>query len=332
MPQVLAKFQQCSRLVSIECFGVVLAFFGSIAWGQESSSDMRDSGTIDVQMDIGEFVQSEFGETLIRAASGLMSEELGKDPDEAVAAVKESLGFDPVEQELRAFVTIRDIEDPLNGLVIHAEFKDSTGNLEGLLLAAPEYDSFKLGGQTIHTLSVDGQDVFIAFATSKSGSKRVVASASKDDVVDALKTLGDRNAQLGWSVPDGQFLSVKMASLPFDASDVPPPVATLTSMLDQLGFSIGEQDGDLSMRLVFDTSEEEKAMQLQQLVQGAVAMISLFSEQIREELDDEETASSVLNAAQQIVVERDGSSVEMKLSIPMAIVIQFLREEADLPL
>lgn len=331
MPQVLAKFQQCSRLVSIECFAVVLAFFGSIAWGQESASDKTD-GTINVQMDIGAFVQSEFGETLIQAASGLMSEELGKDPDEAITAVKESLGFDPVEQELRAFVMIRDIEDPLNGLVLHAEFKDSTGNLEGLLLAAPEYESFKLGGQTIHTVSVDGQDVFIAFASSKSGKKRVVASASKNDVVEALKTLGDRNTALGWSVPEGQFLSVKLASLPFDASDVPPPVATLTSMLDQLGFSLGEQDGQLSMELAFDTSDDEKAMQLQQLAQGAVAMISLFSEQIREELDDEETASSVINAAEQIVVDREGSTVEVKLAIPMEIVIQFLREEADLPL
>ncbi|MEO1527764.1 MAG: hypothetical protein AAFX06_20230 [Planctomycetota bacterium] len=328
MQRVEPQFQY-AKLLSVELFAVVLAFFGSMAWGQESSSDSTDSSTIHVQIDIGEFVTSEIGEMLTQAGAGLMGEELGKDPDEAIAAVEKSLGFDPATQKLRAVLSIKDIENPLETMTVQAEFKDSTGNLEGLLLAAPEYESFKHGEHTIHSFSLDGQDAFVGFLTSRSGKKRVVMSVTKDDVANAL----DEGAKgdLGWSIPEGQFVSVKLNSLPEEVNEV-PPLATLSSLLDHIGLSIGEEDENLTLKLAFHATEEEKAMQLQQLAQGAVAMVSLFSEQIREELDDEETATNVLNAVERIVVQRADTTVEMELSIPMSIVIQFLREEADLPL
>ena len=319
-----------ARVLSTGFLTLVFLLCGSIANAQASPSDESGDGLATVQIDIGRFMKSEIGDTLVQAAAGLMAEELGKDSEEALKAVKESIGFDPIEQELRAYITISNLDEPLKGMKLQAEFKNSTGNLEGLLLAAPKYGSMKHEGTTVHSVAVDDEtSVFVAFPSAKSGKKRVIASNSKDAVTQTIDE--GSTGELGWAVPEGQFLSIKLGAMPEEINEV-PPLAALSSLLDHVAISIGEVEESLSIQLELHASEEEKAAQLQQLAQGAVAMVSLFSEPIREELDDDETATSVLNAAEQMVVDREGTTVRVKLDLPMSIIMQFLKEEAGLPL
>lgn len=282
---------------------------------------------VSVQVDLDAFAKSKLGGLLIKAGTQLAASEMDKDPGEAMDAVIETLGFDPLKQRARLAIDVMDLEDPLAGMRAVLSMKDSTGNLEGLLLAAPGYQSIEQGDRVIHSVSPDGQPVFIAFDTASSGAKRIVAAASLETVNETLQSSAGPLSQF----PEGQFVNVQLMSLPKEVMEGTPATA-LIELLKETSLSVGEDGSNLSIRISLTANDSEKAAQIQQLAQGIIAMVGLFKEEIGRELDDEETAKQMLSVINQIIVARDGSNVTVKTSIPEETVITFLREEADLPL
>ena len=135
-----------------------------------------DSPVVAVQVDLRAFSESDLGQMLIKAGTALAAQEMEKDPEETMDAVIKSIGFNPFEQEVRLTAAVHNLEDPVDGLRVAVEMKDSTGNLEGLLLAAPEYRTTTHGDHTIHAATMEGNDVFVAFHTSASGRRRIFLS------------------------------------------------------------------------------------------------------------------------------------------------------------
>lgn len=294
------------------------------------AEEVGDAPLVSVDVDFRTFAESQFGKLLIKAGTTLAAQEMDKDPQQAEEAVLESIGFDPIAQELRFSAQVKNLEDPLKGLRVIAEFKDSTGNLEGLLLAAPEYRQSKQAGHTIHSATLDNQDVHAAFHTAESGKKRIVVASSLTTVSEALEDLQTGGAPTS-EMAEGQFACVRLRTLPRELVD-DTPVANIVRLIEEGSLSLGQREQDLFLELVLVAKQDEQAEQLQQLMQGLVAMVGLFKEEIREELDDERVANQLLPILDQLTVEREGVRLRMGTRIPASLVTDFLREEADLPL
>ncbi|MCG8648590.1 MAG: hypothetical protein MI861_02085 [Pirellulales bacterium] len=317
---------------------LVLVLAGTLISGGLVSADQRVSTrgaapVLTVQVDFSAFVKSQFGSMLIQAGSMLAAEEMEKDPQEAIKALIKSIGFDPLEQDIKLTAVIADLEEPLDGLQLDIQFKNSTGNLEGLLLAVPGYRSSRHDDHTVHTVTIDNQDIFIAFHTDPSGKKQVFVSGSQSDVTRRLDALGDESASdaAAWKMPEGQFVNVQLTSLPADLIE-DTPLTNIAQLINESSLSLGEADNDLVAQVTLTATEEERAIQLQQLAQGAVAMVGLFREEIRQELADEASADTVLPVLDQISVQRVGKTVTIQTKVSKTAVVLFLREEADLPL
>ncbi|XZE54090.1 hypothetical protein SH139x_000038 [Planctomycetaceae bacterium SH139] len=281
-----------------------------------------------MQIDLKGFAKSKIGGLLIQAGTQLAAAEMDKDPNEAMSAVIEALGFDPLGQDARLAIDVLDIENPLNGLTAVLSLKNSTGNLEGLLLAVPGYKSLTHEDRVIHSLSPDGRaSYFIAFANSPTGEKQIVAAASLEDLLEKLRTQSGESVAL----PAGQFANIQLHSPPQEMIEE-TPLAALVDLLEATSVSIGEEGNHLVVRISLTANDEEKANQLQQLAQGVIAMVSLFKEEISQELDDEETAKQVLSVIKQIKIQREGANVTVETRVPEQTIINFLREEAELPL
>ena len=319
------------RLRIITAFAIVFAS-GPLASARDWTAEKEGDPVVAVHVDVGAFANSEVGQLLLEAGTKIAAGEMEKDPDEVMDAVIKSLGFNPFEQDAKLTARISDLEEPLDGLQLTLQLKNTTGNLEGFLLAAPGYRSGKHGDQTIHTVDLDGEEVSIGFHTSGSGTKRIVAASSHEIVTDAMDALEKPNASADneWKMPDNQFIHVQLMSLPEELSEE-PPISGIAQLLRESSLSLGEIDEDLQFKITLVAKEKEKAVQLQQLAQGVVAMASLFKEEIREELDDE-GAESVLGILDQITIDREGTKVTVQSRIPRDTMIRFLREEADLPL
>jgi hypothetical protein len=111
-----------------------------------------------------------------------------------------------------------------------------------------------------------------------------------------------------------------------------PPFAGIGRMVTDCSLSLREEENDLVVKINLATKSEDQATQLQQLAQGAVAMMGLFKEEIRRELKGDDVASRVIPVLDQIQVSRDESDVTIVTKIPESLIIEFLRKEADLPL
>ncbi|MEM6470217.1 MAG: hypothetical protein AAF802_11730 [Planctomycetota bacterium] len=287
-----------------------------------------------VQVDFQAFADSSLGQQIIAAALKMAGDQLGQERD-VMGAIRESLGFDPFTQNIKIRMSILDIEDSLNDTHVMLTMAKSTGNLEGMLLAAPGYESKSVSGQTVHSLDIDGQQVFIAFGQATSGDKQVAVSSSQAAVVAMMKTPMDTKSPLAsnmqWKVPAGQFLVVAPSQIPNELVE-DTPLKNITPLISSAFLSLGQHEDMLKATFRLDAIEEPKALQIQQLAQGIVAMASLFQNEIAEELDGDEMADIVVPVLQSMKVERSKNSVNVSTQVPTNAVIEFLRAEAGLPL
>ncbi|MEM6472204.1 MAG: hypothetical protein AAF802_21760 [Planctomycetota bacterium] len=284
---------------------------------------------VTVEIDLAAFHESDLGKSLIEAGAKLAAQQMEKDPEEAMSALIESLGFDPIKQELHVSLSVSDLDDPLEDMTVDVQLKDSTGNLEGLLLAAPGYEVAEVGGQKIHSVSMDGQPFHITFCDGANGKKHVIAAPSPEIVTAAAKAAASGSASD--RAGDGEMILVQLHQMPEEVAEV-PPVANIAGMIMESNLAIKDVDDDLILSINLTADTEERAKQLQQLVQGAVAMVGLFKEEIQNELQGEEVASAMISVLDKINVDLQETKVSIIASIPESLIMTFLREEADLPL
>ena len=312
---------------------IVVMILGNLSTFAQDSVPKTESA-VTIQVDLAEFGKSKIGGLLIKAGSSLAAKELEQDPDQAIKSVHKSLGFDPIEQEIKLVVRVGNLHSPEEDVLAVAELKDTTGNLEGFLLAAPGYQSRKHNGHNVHHIDTGDQRVTVAFHTAPQGKKHVIASFSEDVVTRLLDQIdsGASSQHLGAkTLPAGRFIDVDLSQVPTELlSDT--PMQHISELLRNASLMIGEADDALTAQLLLEASSDEKATQLQQLAQGVVAMTALFKEPIRKELDQEENAEEIMEILDGLSVERKGEKVSIEVSVPEPMVIRFLKEEADLPL
>jgi|GEM_PF-3525378 len=291
----------------------------------------------EVRLNVAAVQDTKVGSKLIRAVKRLAAEEIGDDldPEKAFESFEEALGFDPMEEVRSIRLFGNSFEDPEKGIQAVIEMKNTTGNVEGLLLALPGYDSSEHGKHAIHSVAPD--DKHRAFgAIHETSPKHIVIATNKDRVEDMLDSLDDRRSSSPSdrerdrkSSRDGASLvAVRLLQLPKQLEDMDGPPKTILKMVKQASLHIREYGEDLEVEVNVEADTEKHAEQIHQLAKGAAAMVSLASETE----EDEEELQMVARVLETLETEHDGNSVNMSVKLPQELVLEFLREEADLPI
>lgn len=284
-----------------------------------------------VQVDIASFRKTNLGEKLLQLTKDMAAQELEGDADELMAKLTESLGFNPLEEIRTLTLMGTSYEEPTDDLRLAIQMGKTAGNIEGLLLALPGYTAEEKDGHTIHSVEMDDMRVYAAFQTAADGNKSIVASTKQSDVLEILSATEGRTAgksrQISWVVPVGTFAQLQIIEFPSDVLEEGPP-ANIIKMLKEVSLTLGESKDDFVVDLLLTTIDEKRAEQLQQLIQGLKAMVSLF----KDEIGDDEQAIAAMSMAEGVTVERMGTDVTVQASVPQQAIIKLLREEMDLPL
>jgi len=277
-----------------------------------------------VQLDLDAFRASRVGSQLFEAATQAAMNELGDD-EEKLDQVREALGFDPLT-EIHGFTLFgSDFDSPEDDLQVVIRMGKTTGNLEGMVLALPEYESSDYGDHIIHSAQPDDDmQVFAVIYEDNDGNHSVVAATRRAAVEKMLDTMSEEISVAPQLAP-GAFLSVNILELPMDQIG-DGPQENIAKLLRQISLTVSEADENFAIHLSLSTEDEQKAEQLRQMAQGVVAMIGF----VQDEGDDD--LKMVQELLRGLTVQRDEATITLDLEIPTEKVIEFLREEADLPL
>ncbi|MFN3192542.1 MAG: hypothetical protein ACE361_18665 [Aureliella sp.] len=298
-----------------------------ITCGQAPSSSIADDGDADakfvVQLDLRAFRKTEIGSTLLNSIEAMAAQEIGSEGDDVLAKVEEAVGFDPLEEIQSIVIRGNDFESPEDNLDIMIQLGETSGNLEGLALAAPGYESEEHGKYTIHRMSEGDMEAFATIHTDSKGDKCVVATTKRSRLMDLLESMGGRST--GKRLASGVFAHVELLKFPKEVYEQ-DQAANVVRMIKRLYVDVGQKGDELQVDLVLAAQKEKQAEQIKQLADGAKAFVGLF----KDEIGDDEDAQMVLSLLERLTVERDEKQVKVHFAVPESMVKDLLHEEMDL--
>ncbi|MEM8735264.1 MAG: hypothetical protein AAGG44_13620, partial [Planctomycetota bacterium] len=276
-----------------------------------------------VQLDLRAFRKTEIGSALLKNVERMAAEEIGSEGDDVLAKVEEAVGFDPLEEIQSIVIHGNDFESPEENLDVMIELGDTSGNLEGLVLAAPGYEAEEHDDYTIHRVSEGDMEAFATILTNSKGDKCVVATTKKSRLIDWAESMD--GSLTGKRLPSGVFAHVELLQFPKEAYEQ-DQAANVVRMIKRLYVDVGQQDDELKVDLVLSAQQEKQAEQIKQLADGAKAFVGLF----KNEIGDDEDAKMIMSLLERLTVERDDNKVKVHFAVPEAMVKDLLHEEMDL--
>lgn len=293
---------------------------------QAPSAEIEDSAKFVVQVNMDAVRKSELGSRLLSMARDAAAQEISSETGskEGLDKITEALGFDPL-QEIRSLTIVGDdFEEPRPQLIL--SLGKSTGNLEGMALGLPEYEASEYGDHTIHTANPGDERAFAAIHTDDEGMKKIVAATTISEVKTILDQLDHSKQHQLFHVADSNaFIHMRLLEIP-TAELGDGPQQTIAKLLKDLVITIADDDGNFELNVQLTTETKKQAQQIQQMAQGLIAMVSFV--QMDEHDEEMQKLQQIL---QGLKSKRNDTHVHLSVQVPTDDVIQFLREEADLP-
>ena len=324
------------KMLSAKLIAVLVAIYPlTIAVADENGA--TTDGVFAVHLNLKAFRHTDLGNRMLEAVKDLAAEEISSDNgDEVLEQLEQTLGFDPIEELQGITIAGTDFESPERNLKMVLQLQKTSGNLEGLLLALPGYESYKHGDHVIHTVAPEDADrIYGSIHEKNSGEKQIFVATDRDDVESMLDRAVQSDSDHVLASEIGQelyqrdaFAAIRLRELPIDELDLEGPPANIAKLLNGLGLILSNDNDQCRIDISMSTKNEREAEQLQQLAQGIVAMIGLA----RAEDQEDEELERIHELLQNLKVQREGTDVEIQLSVPNQVLLEFLREEADLPL
>ncbi len=201
----------------------------------------------------------------------------------------------------------------------------TTGNLEGLALATPKYQSEDYHGATIHSGVLPEIELTVymgVYRPYQDHGNSVVFGLHQDLVKQALDRLMGRagaegpstpKQQAGDAVPGEYFAaSVKIDEQTVRQAGIPEQQSAVVKMIQRVSIAAGEDGDSLVVQLAADIVNQQRAEQIQQLLQGLMALLELPIE----DLEKDEGFLLLRELVKGIEVTRTGNRVKCQLRKP----------------
>ncbi|RIK69789.1 MAG: hypothetical protein DCC67_21085 [Planctomycetota bacterium] len=315
---------------------LVLLLAAVVAWAasppgiqaEQLSLNLPPDAKFVVRLDLAAIRQSEIGGPLFeRAKAELLRGAAAKwEGNPSAEDIEHVLGFDPFEEIQSVVVAACDYESPEKSLIAAVKLRQTTGNLEGLMLALPNYSTSAYGEHQIHSARPEADvEVHGAIHTDGEGARTLVVAAQRASVEKLLDSLDGkaasqseaRSASLGDSSP---LVALHIFELPSFLEEGPP--ANIAKIVSSLAMQIVEDDGNVNVTTQVVARDEQQAEQLKQMAQGLIAMVTLANANDPQDEDAKKAARLLQGAA----VERDAADVSIRLSVPGDEVAKMIEE------
>lgn len=305
--------------------------------GQTTLPVPKDTKMV-MQLDVNTFAKTDLGTRLVSLIQKIASKKMSMDEAKFMSTIEQTVGFDPFTEIQTVSILVSDYESPEEDFSVALQMKTTTGNLEGLMLALPGYNFYEKDDVTIHTTKDDKGSAFAAFLDNADGSKRIVVAAGEEGLTQMLQR--DQSPtkrikrQVNSAVPEGAFAQLQIFQFPNKALEIDPANNFVVKLVDSLSIVFGEAGSDITADVTLTAIDEKMAEQFQQLVQGFTSIFGLIEQKKESNGDDEADAemAKMLDLLDGSQVERSGKNVTIHLKVPVNVIIDFIRDEAGLPL
>lgn len=284
-------------------------------------------------LDVQAIQQSKVGKKLLALAKQAAEEELSNhdasDGDQnPYLQLREALGFDPLTEVQSLVITSADFEHPEHTMTACLNLGKNTGNLEGLLLSLPNYESETRGQHVIHSAQPDDTRIYATIHEKKDGDHVMLLTPDRKLLDTQLASLDvierpARELKL-FATENAPKAMIAAQVLKFPLEDLGDgPQKNIAKRLKSLSFAVSEQDDDIDLRLQLETETPKQAEQIRQMVQGFMAMLE-FAQSMDSEDEDLQQAIALLKDAKASV---DGSNVGLRFRLPSAWIEEAIQEE-----
>lgn len=243
--------------------------------------------------------------------------------------IVEVLGFDPFEEIQNIVIAAADYDSPEQSLAGCVQLRKTSGNLEGLLLALPGYSVEDYDGLQIHSATPDGGTrVYCAFHVDAAGSRTVLLAARREAIIHMLDSLGDKGESGGsakaitFGGEDAPLAVVEMFDLPTQIMNQEGPPANVAKIIRSLSVRVSESDDKVNVTTAVVAGADKQAEQLEQMVKGLHAMVGLAASS----QTDDEDLMMIHKYLEDMTVKRDGTTVNLGLSLPAADVLKLIED------
>jgi hypothetical protein len=282
-----------------------------------------------IQIDLSAIKQTKLGAMLFSLAKKKAIEELGKEGGEeaGLAKIKEMLGMDPFEEIETITLSSADFEDPEKSMLALVQLKKTSGNLEGLALGLPEYESSEYKKYQIHSAAPDkNMRVYGAIHGKEDQGRTIILAPNKgsiESVLDALDSKASGSANEGSS----PLVRLQLFEMPMDKIGEGPQ-ANIAKIVKTVLLEIEDADEDIAFTAKMTTDTEKQAEQVRQMAQGVIAMID-FAQSMD---SDDEDLKKIREMLVGLKATREGSDVNVGLTLNAAKIASALAEELHIDL
>ena len=281
-----------------------------------------------IQIDLNAVKQTKLGAMLFSLAKKKAIEELGKEGgDEAgLAKLTEMLGMDPFEEIQSITLSSAEFEDPEKSMLAIVQLKKTSGNLEGLALGLPEYEASDYKKTQIHSAAPDkNMRVYGAIHGKEDQNKTIVLSPNKSSIESVLDALDSAPKTSTDSSSKSPLVRLQLFEIPQDKIGEGPQ-ANIAKIVKTVLLEVEDADEDISFTAMMTTDTEKQAEQVRQMAQGVIAMID-FAQSMD---SDDEDLKKIREMLVGLKATREGSDVQVGLTLKAAKIAASLAEELDL--
>ena len=323
---------------SIRAFAIVgMLLAGALAsrrtMAQETITFPRDTKFV-LQLNLQSLQDTEFGHWLFDVVRQKITEELsqqGKNGEgPSLEKINDILGFDPFEEVQQITLAADDYEHPERSMCAIVQMKETTGNLEGLMLALPDYQVDDYRNHRVHSALKDhGHDmkVFAVIHDSHSHGKRLVISPNRSSVemvIDQMDGRSRSRREGGRGLAGDAILNLQVVDIPAEMLDDGPP-ANIARILKQLTLQVRDAEDDLEVVISIAAQNAEQTEQLRQMTQGLLAVLELA----RSIETDDENLQTVMELVDGLESRQDGDAMEVALRVNSDKLIELIEKEMD---
>ncbi len=289
------------------------------AQAQTPSNSTEKSPLWEVHVDL----QKSFASPLGKWVLTMIEKENPKDIQD-LAKLAEAIGID-LRTDIGEVVLFGNGFEETDATLI-AQLGQSTGNLEGWILAAPGYQSKDLDNNTLlHSIIDEDKKARIWFALPKnpqSGVYVLIGSFDENRTVELAKKVLAGNPS---SIPNPLHGNTLLSFYVNDLSAVPleidetDPGSGIVKIIEQFNLNVTSDENNLGVALNLSASSAGKARQISQLLTGLKALMQLAPQ------DDPEGQKLAILLESLVIEQRQGQpNVKASLSAPYRLFEDFL--------
>ncbi len=316
-----------------------VAALANLSAQAQSPGDSADAPLWEVHLDLRKSVASPLGQRIMA-----MIEKDNPNDIEEITKLAEAIGIDP-RTDIGEIVVYGNGFAETDATII-AQLSQSTGNLEGWILAAPGYRSEDIDnntllhsifrsekvydepayGESARPITAKEQNARVWFALpkhSRSGNYVLVGSFDQNRTVELAKQVLAGSASPIPNPLQGNtllsFYANDLSAVPIDI-DENAPGSGIVKIIERLGLQVTSGDDNLGVTLDLSASSAGKARQISQLLTGLKALVQLAPQ-------DDPEGQKLSEVLESLVIEHaEGEPhVQASLSTSYQLVEEFLR-------